>query len=321
MKNCKILVIGTGISGLSAALELLQAGHDVTLVSKETNGEQPNTSTNAYAIWVPVKIDSDPRVERWTNESFAKLAQLSKIPGTGIELRTLFQLKSDKQEPWFASSVPGVRHALPAEISADYADAHVIDSTPVLDPPKYLAWLRREITTAGGKFETQTLTSFDDCSADYDVLINCSGLGARKLASDRTLFPERVQVVKIKQTGFQHVVIDDEGPQKRACVVPHADYIKLGAVFDMGDEALDVDPVNTQDILDRCNRMVPDLNAKLSDVISVSRALRPERPLTRVEVETLEDGRTVIHNYGHDGMGYILSCGISGEIVNYVAAL
>lgn len=321
MKNANILIIGSGISGLSSALKLLNAGHKVTIWSKESSELEPSTSVNAYAIWVPVKIDADPRVERWTNESFVELSKLARVPGTGIEIRSVFQLKPARSEPWFAATVPGVRHALPSEISADYADAHVINAAPVVDPPTYLAWLRRQIRAKGGKLLTRTIQSFSECPAEFDVVLNCSGLGARTLANDSTLFPERVQVVKIKHNGFQHVVIDDEGAHKRACIVPHANYIKLGAVFDTGNESLTTDPACTRDILDRCKRMVPGFKADLADVISVSRALRPERPLTRVELDNFDGGRALIHNYGHDGMGYILSCGIAGELVGYVNSL
>ena len=70
MTKRNILVIGAGISGLTAALKLLQAGHKVTIYSKEAAGVHPHTSFNAYAIWVPVRVDSDTRIEPWTDDSF-----------------------------------------------------------------------------------------------------------------------------------------------------------------------------------------------------------------------------------------------------------
>lgn len=52
-----IVVVGAGISGLSTAYELLQAGHRVTVMAKEFS---PNiTSNKAAAFWFPYHIRND----------------------------------------------------------------------------------------------------------------------------------------------------------------------------------------------------------------------------------------------------------------------
>jgi len=236
-------------------------------------------------------------------------------------MRQIFMLKQTREEPWYAGKLAVFRHARPEELSGGYVDAHVLDMAPVIDPSWYLPWLRKQVLTAGGSFVCKEVAQFSDCPNDYPVIVNCTGLGARRLVGDRSLVPERVQVVKLKANGFNRVVIDDEGANKRACIVPHAGYIRVGAVFDGNQELLDVDDRLTSDILERCSRMVPGFKAELADVLSVTRALRPERALPRVEVEELPAGRTLVHNYGHDGMGYILSHGIAAEIAGYVGAL
>lgn len=323
MNSKNILVLGAGVSGMTTALKLLQAGRQVTVWSKEPAGQFPSTSLNAYAMWVPVKIDADPRIERWTNEGFDAFAALADDTATGVVMRRIFQLKTERNEPWFAGSFSGFRHAEAHEISDQYADAHVLDRAPVIDPVVYLQWLREQVLSLGVLFQTREVRSFSECPEEFDVIVNCTGLGARKLANDEKVFPDRIQVVTIRATGLADVFIDDEGPNQRACAVPHGDYIKLGAVFDGKHESTEVDDALTADILALCNRMVPGLNARLDDVLSVVRALRPEREgwLPRVENESLSDGRTVIHNYGHDGMGYILSYGIAKDIAKAVAEL
>lgn len=320
-KSKNVLVVGAGVSGLSVAAELLAAGHRVTLYAREPEGELPSGSANAYAMWVPVKVDSDPRIEEWTDHTLHVLRKLAADPSYGICLRSIFQLKTDTATPWFAEKLKGeFRQARADEISCQYAGAHVLENSPVVDPPVYLKRLRQEILSRGGLFRSCELASLEDSPQEFELVVNCSSLGARTLASDASLFPQRMQVLKVRANGFPHVVIDDEGPNKRACVVPHRDYIKLGAVFDLDGESLEVDEKLSSDIIARCNKMVPGLNVQPSDVLSVHRALRPERPLPRVENSALADGRTLIHNYGHDGMGYILSAGIAASIANWVAA-
>jgi D-amino-acid oxidase len=316
----KILVIGSGVSGLTTACRLQSAGYDVTIWSKEAPGTFPNTSASAYAMWVPVRIDADPRVERWTNESFAKFEMLAQHADTGVKMREIFVLKTTVEEPWFAKTLKGFRHARAGEISSEYADAHVYDKAPAIDTSVYLPWLEKKFTKGGGKIVQREIRSFDECSG-FDIVVNCAGLGARELCNDTTLFPERVQTLTIKSNGFDKVVIDDEGPNKRSCIVPHGDYIKIGGVFTGNNESLTVDDAGTADILARAKKMVPGFKADASDVISVSVAMRPERPLTRVETDKLPDGRLLIHNYGHDGMGYILSYGIAEEVLSYVHAV
>ena len=54
--------------------------------------------------------------------------------------------------------------------------------------------------------------------------------------------------------------------------------------------------------------------------ISILRVgLRPGRPEVRVAAEPLDDGRTVVHNYGHGGAGFLLSWGCALDVVAMAA--
>lgn len=320
MKNKNVLVIGSGVSGLSSALFLLKAGFNVTILSKEAAGQLPLTSANAYAMWVPVNMDADPRIKTWCFDSLKEFREFAKFFGSGVVLRDIFQLQTHKVNPWF-DGVADFRFARAGEIPEDYTTALVLENSPVIDPSTYLPWLSSEVLAAGGIFKQDRITCLDSFG-EFDIVINCTGSASRQLALDALVFEDQVLTVKVKNHGRLHrVVIDDEGPNKRACVVPQGNYIRLGALF--GDKAAAASTEESvADILSRCNRIAPELRATADDVIDVICAPRPERQgwLPRVELEKRASGNLVIHNYGHDGMGYLLSIGIAKELVSMVRA-
>jgi len=49
--------------------------------------------------------------------------------------------------------------------------------------------------------------------------------------------------------------------------------------------------------------------------------LRPTRPAVRLEAGVLEDGRPVVHDYGHGGAGVTLSHGCAAEVAELVTQM
>jgi len=49
----RVIVIGAGVSGLSSAIRLLEAGQDVEIVAREAPAQ--TTSAVAAAIWYPYR--------------------------------------------------------------------------------------------------------------------------------------------------------------------------------------------------------------------------------------------------------------------------
>lgn len=79
----------------------------------------------------------------------------------------------------------------------------------------------------------------------------------------------------------------------------------------------------TQRILQRaavaCPALTDGHGPEAFDVVQSRVGLRPGREGgTRVELEKLDKGRTVVHNYGHGGFGYQCSWGCSMEVVELV---
>lgn len=316
MKNLRILVLGSGVSGLTTAMTILQStDHEVTIWSREADGEFPSNSHDAFALWLPLREKADQRVEGWANYSLKVFKALAEVPNSGVSMLPIYMLAGTDEKPWFANEYAMVRRAEADEYADEYAAAWVLDKAPVIDPAGYLPWLRYNVAREGGKFEKKKIENLVDFPKEFDLVINCTGLGTLELSTDSELRPARLQVITIKnKTKFDRAFVDEEGPNKPAYVVPHGKFIKLGTVYDEDNQSVEVDEKSTRDILERCSRMVPELNVTADDIVSARRILCPMRNQVRMEPVQLKDGRTLIHNYGHHRTGYITSHGIAKEI-------
>jgi D-amino-acid oxidase len=308
MNSKNVLVLGEGVTGLSTALRLLQAGHKVTVL-----GEPAVLSPKSYAICVPYMSEADPRVVDFSLASYAFFKGLAHDPAAGITLRKIIKLFTERREPWWASKVEGYRHPLPGEIPTAYPDASVLVDWPVIDPITFLPWLREQVVKNGGVFITGKLAQWSDCPEEFGVIANCTGLGAKQLVNDPQLGDEEIQIVRVKASGpsqLDSVFIEDEGPYRPLCVVPHHDYLAIGATIN-GPKGLSptLDLANARDILERCAKVLPGFAPQLADVESTHRVRRPTRAVPRVEIESVElTGRTIhiAHNYGAWGLAYCL---------------
>ena len=77
--------------------------------------------------------------------------------------------------------------------------------------PRLLPFFMAQFTRAGGRLVRGRLSSLtsDDQLTSYDVLVNCSGLGARDLAGDQTMQPLRGQVSRVRAPWARKIILDD----------------------------------------------------------------------------------------------------------------
>ena len=83
----RVIVVGAGVIGLSAAVRLLEAGHRVDVVARDLPLE--TTSAVAAALWYPYRAYPFERVAAWSERTYGELGRLADHDGTGVRMLPL----------------------------------------------------------------------------------------------------------------------------------------------------------------------------------------------------------------------------------------
>lgn len=299
----RVIVVGAGVIGLTCAVRLLEAGHRVDVVARDLPRE--TTSAVAAALWYPYRALPQDRVTAWSATSYAVFDALADTdPDCGVRMLPGTELLGKQRpDPWWHAAVPAL--ARTDDVPDGYASGWTF-TTPVADMSVYLDWLARQVEERGG---TLTRLNLGALPSGPELVVNCSGLGARLLGSDRTVVPVRGQVVHVEQVGLDRWWLDSAGP---TYVVPRERDIVVGGTEVEGEWSRTPSPEVASDILRRATRLVPALAG--ARVLRHKVGLRPVRPAVR-----LERVGDVVHCYGHGGAGVTLSWGVADEVVALAA--
>jgi D-amino-acid oxidase len=191
-------------------------------------------------------------------------------------------------------------------------------SSPLVDMPRYLAYLERRLARAGVAVEHGFVTAIDEIADPSDVVVNCTGLGARGLVGDTDLHPVRGQLVVVRNPGIHEFFQDSGVDGLLTYYLPHGDIVVLGGCAVAHTEVLEVDRDVESAIIDRCAAIEPRL--RNPTVLGSRVGLRPTRSQIRLEAEIVS-GRPVIHNYGHGGSGVTVSWGCAEAVLEQARAL
>ena len=167
-----------------------------------------------------------------------------------------------------------------------------------VDGKKYLPFLAEWFRRLGGLMEKRKVHRLTELVGYYDVIVNCSGLGARDLVGDKEVYPIRGQIVVARASSWLRPAVHlyHEGSDVRYVIPrPHGGgggegeggvVLLLGGTSEPDNWSTVPDPMASKRIYDKCVGMVPELEMAGVEVIGSWACLRPARVSgVRVEVE------------------------------------
>jgi D-amino-acid oxidase len=322
-----VAIIGAGVSGLTSAIVLAEHGYRTAIFAKEIG--QQTTSSVAAAVWFPYHVEPAERVIPLALETYQTLVDLAQFPETGVSIieSCQFLRRGEIEIPDWAIPL-GAQQLSPVATGAwpvlDRAQrgGYRFNSgfslrTPLTDTTIYLDYLSARFRNAGGEMHANvSFERLEDVETKFELVINCTGIGARKLVGDRDLEPHRGQVAIVsKIDDLSRAIVCDDEPLMYA--IPRRNDCVFGGTNELSHD-LAADPATTARIVTECSHV---LNIDKPRVLAERVGLRPFRKSgIRIERARLLDGRIVVHNYGHGGAGFTLSWGCAREVLELATA-
>jgi len=315
----RVVVVGAGVIGLTCAVRLAESGFDTHVLARDLPPE--TTSAVAAALWYPYRAAPRDAVTRWSARTYAELVKLAaEAPASGVrvvpgvELLAEFGDGAAPEGPWWREAVGSlvpVRDPAPGRPWGWRLDL------PVADMSVYLGWLSARLTAAGGTLTRVWLPELPNAG----LVVNCSGLAARSLASDDGVYPVRGQVVRVGQVGVTEWLLDQGEPARPLYVVPRLHDVIVGGTADEGNWSTTAEPTTAAELLSRASVFVPELRS--APILGHRVGLRPARAQVRVEFCPHPGGAAggVVHCYGHGGAGVTLSWGCADDVLAMVEEL
>nr|XP_054752449.1 D-aspartate oxidase-like [Lytechinus pictus] len=301
----RVIVIGAGIIGLSSAVAIAEKIKNVDIEVIADLFESDTTSSGAGGLWAPefahglLRGESASKLRDLATQTYYHARDLTRNPDAsqiGVFLIPFYKVYYHPQYQalhWWKDVVPNYRQISNEEINTiapGLRDGYTFTSV-ITDCSRYLPYLKERLIRAGGRISQRKISSLHQLTGQYDVVVNCSGRGAKDLVSDVHMTSNRAQVVQV-EAPWIHYALEVEpanGTDKyRFYVIPRCNEVILGGT-QYNAPGTDVSLEDKDAILTNTASFVPSLKrAKFKrDWVGV----RPNRSTgLRLEKETITSG-------------------------------
>jgi glycine/D-amino acid oxidase-like deaminating enzyme len=317
--------------GLSQALRIkeeLGTEAEVTLIADKFLSE--TTSCGSGGLWEPYQIAGTPdeKVNVWGKVAFDHFLELLHGPDAaraGVQLLTAYNLMQQQDtyvEPSWKDIVFNFRKLEAVDLAQMGFPARFTQGftfgTLVIEQRLYMDWLMNLLRSKWGvTFRQQRIESLEEFTspsgegAAFDIVINCTGIGAGKLlGKEDDVYPIRGQVLRVKAPWMNNVVF-----WGTSYIIPNVDTVVLGGTAQRGNWDTTPSEADTRKILDDVCELFPAMRD--APIETVWAGLRPGRTPLRLESSTTSQHRNqlIVHNYGHGGSGITLAMGCADDVV------
>lgn len=307
-----VCVVGAGVIGLTTALELQRELRNANVTVLADRFEQDTCSDVAAGLFRPSTSFAGPTEEitrKWISDAYnhwdelrrteyaarAGVCQLSGYIFSSREAAIVRNHYMEKLVHMYRAATEPELELCPGEWKYGSFFTTILTECRLFQP-----WATECFLDNGGQIVTTSLASLQELQGKYDVVVNCTGLGAKRLCNDHKLVPIRGQVMKVRASWVKTAFFADFDTY----IIPGFQGVTLGGCRNYDSYNTEINRHDTAAIRERCESLLPSLQG--SPVIREAVGLRPHRDPVRVEIELLSTASgnlRVVHNYGHGGYG------------------
>ncbi|KZC10767.1 PREDICTED: D-aspartate oxidase [Dufourea novaeangliae] len=309
----KVAIVGGGVVGLTTALQLQRElrNAEVCVFASDFDRTVSHVAAGIFRVGSSYSGPTEQITREWIRDSYEYYDDIRKSPDAsfaGVTSISGYMFANSSPETvkshWIENLVPIYRQASEEEfqlVGGSWKYGSFL-TTLLTNCKLYLPWARRKLQETGTKLTIKKLDSLTELIPEWNLIINCTGLGARSLCNDRRLVSIRGQVIKVKAPWMKTFFY---GELDTYIIPGFNGVVTLGGSRSFHSENMNLCPYESMAIRDRCEKLVPAL--KKASVLREEVGLRPHRENNvRVEAEHIINGLSkaiVIHNYGHSGYG------------------
>ncbi|KAK0182293.1 hypothetical protein PV327_000445 [Microctonus hyperodae] len=308
-----VAIVGGGIVGLTTALQLNNdmRNCNINVFAANYDDVVSYTAAGLFRAGHSFTGPSEEITKKWIKDSYEYYNNISnnyEAIHCGVKKSDAYMFANSSptvvENPLMESILPFYRKVTNDELNMvgkkwKYGSYF---ETLVIQGKYHLPWARNKLKEMGTKVMLKKLTTLNELADDYDLIINCSGLGARELCNDRRVVPIRGQVERVRAPWIKTTFYGELDTY----IIPGVDgTCTLGSTRNFESMRMEVCPHDAKSIRERCEDLVPSLTKSVTLEYRVG--LRPHRENgVRVEIEKISNDRRkaiVVHNYGHGGYG------------------